>query len=74
MAVSSREEIVAVFDALDAVAERLGALSFDALTTREWMRALERLETVQRRLRTPRHGLINQLAAQACEEELGGKL
>ncbi len=38
------------------------------------MRALERLETVERRLRTPRHALINQLAAQAGEEELGGKL
>ncbi|MBX9642134.1 MAG: 13E12 repeat family protein, partial [Mycobacteriaceae bacterium] len=74
MAASSREEIVEVFDALDAVADRLCALSFDALTTREWMRALERLETVERRLRTPRHALINALAAQATDEELGGKL
>ncbi len=74
MASSSREEIVEVFNALDVVAERLCALTFDAFTTQEWMRGLERLETVERRLRTPRHALINQLAAQAIEEELGGKL
>ena len=74
MAASTREEIVEVFDALDAVTERLCELSFDVFTTREWMRALERLEAVERRLRTPRQALINQLATHASEEELGGKL
>ena len=49
-------------------------LSFDALTTPERLRALERLERLGRRLRTPQHALINQLGAQASEEELGGKL
>ncbi|BBY37623.1 hypothetical protein MMAN_17570 [Mycobacterium mantenii] len=71
---SSREEIVEVFDALDTDLERLGELSFDVFTTPERLRALERLERVARRLRTPQHALINQLAAQAGEEELGGKL
>ncbi|GAB4989677.1 hypothetical protein MAHJHV60_17770 [Mycobacterium avium subsp. hominissuis] len=34
MGCSSREEIVEVFDALDAAVDRLGELSFDALTPR----------------------------------------
>ncbi len=44
------------------------------LTTPERMRALERLERAARRLRAPGHGLINQLGAEAGEEELGGTL
>jgi Domain of unknown function (DUF222) len=74
MGSSSREEIVEVFDALDADAERLCALSFGVLTTPERLRALERLERVARRLRAPGHTLINQLDAQAGDEELGGTL
>ncbi|WP_156746048.1 DUF222 domain-containing protein, partial [Mycobacterium sp. 1423905.2] len=70
----SREEITEVFDALDAGADRLCELSFEALTTPERLRLLERLERVARRLPAARHGLINQLAAQASEEELGGRL
>ncbi|WP_136623306.1 HNH endonuclease signature motif containing protein, partial [Mycobacterium attenuatum] len=60
--------------ALDADLDRLCELSFDVLTTPERMRALERLESLARRLRTPQHTLINQLGAQAGEEELGAKL
>jgi hypothetical protein len=74
MGSSSREEIVEVFNALDADAERLCELSFDVFTTPERLRALERLERVARRLRAPQHALINQLDAQASEEELGGTL
>ncbi|OBF44657.1 hypothetical protein A5787_13460, partial [Mycobacterium sp. 852002-50816_SCH5313054-b] len=74
MGASSREEIVEVFDALDHDAERLCALSFDVFTTPERLRALERLERVARRLRTPGHALINQLGAQASTAELGGTL
>jgi Domain of unknown function (DUF222) len=74
MGASSREEIVEVFSALDADLDRLCALSFDVFTTPERLRALERLERVVRRLRTPEHALINQLDAQASEEELGGNL
>jgi Domain of unknown function (DUF222) len=74
MGSSSRAEIVEVFDVLDADAERLCALSFDVLTTPERLRALERLERVARRLRAPGHTLINQLDAQAGDEELGGTL
>src|SRR5947209_4619251 len=71
---SSREEIVEVFNALDADLKRLCDLSFDALTTPERLRALERLECAARRLRAPGHRLINQLGAQAGEDELGGRL
>jgi hypothetical protein len=74
MGSSSREEIVEVFNALDADLERLCELTFDVFTTPERLRALERLERAARRLRAPQHGLINQLDAQASEEELGGKL
>ncbi|UXA06674.1 HNH endonuclease [Mycobacterium sp. SMC-2] len=74
MGASSREEIVEVFDALDDDVDRLCALSFDVLTTPERLRALERLERVARRLRTPQHALINQLDAQASAQELGGSL
>ncbi|MGO8937856.1 MAG: DUF222 domain-containing protein, partial [Mycobacterium sp.] len=74
MGCSSREEIVEVFDALDGALDRLCELSFDVLTTPELLRTLERLERGERRLRTPEHALINQLDAQAGEEELGGTL
>jgi Domain of unknown function (DUF222) len=74
MGSSSREEIVEVFDALDADLKRVGDLSFEVFTTPERLRALERLERAARRLRAPQHTLINQLAAQAGEEELGGTL
>src|SRR5215475_2544818 len=74
MGASSREEIVEVLDALDADVDRLCELSFDVFTTPERLRALERLERVARRLRAPQHALINQLGAQAGEEELGGTL
>jgi hypothetical protein len=49
-------------------------LSFEVFTTPERLRALERLERAARRLRAPQHALINQLDAQAGEEELGGQL
>jgi hypothetical protein len=74
MGTSSREEIVEVFNALDTDLDRLCALSFDVFTTPERLRALERLERVARRLSAPQHTLINQLDAQAGDEELGGTL
>jgi len=70
MGSSSREDIVGVFDVLESGAERWCALSFDVFITPERLRALERLERVARRLRAPQYTLINQLGAQAGEEEL----
>lgn len=71
---SSREEIAAAFDALDAARERLNALSFDALTTPERLVYLEHLEQDQRRAPVAGHALINQIAEQADEKSLGGRL
>ena len=74
MGCSSREELVEAFDALDGVLDRLCESTFDVLTTPERLRALTRLERASRRLRAPQHTIINQLDAQAGEEELGGTL
>jgi Domain of unknown function (DUF222) len=71
---SCREDIVKRFDALhDAVSDVLEACA-DVLTTPECLALLERLETETRRLPAAGHPLINQLARQASETELGGKL
>ncbi|ORB63050.1 DUF222 domain-containing protein, partial [Mycobacterium shinjukuense] len=71
---SSREEIVAVFDALDAALDRALDLSIDVLTTPECLTMLERCETLRRRLPAIEHPFINKLADQADPSELGGKL
>ncbi|KBL13540.1 13E12 repeat family protein [Mycobacterium tuberculosis UT0079] len=74
MLANSREELVEVFDALDAELDRLAEVSFEVLTTPERLRSLERLECLVRRLPAAQHTLINQLDTQASEEELGGTL
>jgi Domain of unknown function (DUF222) len=74
MGSSSREEIQRDFDELGAVVSRVLGHCFGALTTPERLNLLGRLERETRRLRAPGHELINQLGAQAGEEELGGKL
>src|ERR1700689_3357117 len=71
---SSREEIVDVFDALEAGFKRALDLTFDVLTTPERLRVLERWEQLRRWHPAVEHPLINQLAAQADATELGGKL
>ena len=71
---SCREDIVKRYDALhDAVSDVLEVHS-DALTTPECLALLERLETETRRLPVAGHSLINKLARQASDSELGGKL
>jgi hypothetical protein len=71
---SSREEIVEVFDALEADYKRALDLTFDVLTTPERLRVLERWERMRRWQPAVEHALINQLAEQADPTELGGKL
>ncbi|WP_163659650.1 13E12 repeat family protein [Mycobacterium branderi] len=71
---SSREEIVEAFDALESAMKRALDLTFDTLTTPECLAMLERCETIRRRLPAVEHPLINQLAEQASETELGGTL
>jgi hypothetical protein len=74
MCSSSREEIVEVFDALEAGYKRALDLTFDVLTTPERLRALERWEQLRRWHPAVEHPLINQIAAQADATELGGTL
>ncbi|MCA2265626.1 hypothetical protein A5626_08590 [Mycobacterium marseillense] len=74
MGSSTREEIVEVFDALDAELDRLCALSFEVLTTPERLNVLERIERIARRVRVPGHTVINELRAQATTTELGDTL
>jgi hypothetical protein len=71
---SCREDIVERLDAFRDAVSGLLELSFDALTTPDCLALLTRLETEGRRLPVPGHALINQLARQADETELGGKL
>src|SRR5271156_1425174 len=71
---SSREEIVAVFDALEADFERALELSFDVLTTPERLALLQSCEKMRRQLPAVEHPLINQVGQQADATELGGKL
>ncbi|MGB8209535.1 MAG: 13E12 repeat family protein, partial [Mycobacterium sp.] len=71
---SSREEIVGVFDALEADFERALELSFDVLTTPERLALLQSCEKMRRQLPAVEHPLINQVGQQADATELGGKL
>ncbi|KCE97359.1 hypothetical protein P510_01196 [Mycobacterium tuberculosis TKK_04_0044] len=70
----TREEISAALDAYHASLSRVLDLKCDALTTPELLACLQRLEVERRRQGAAEHALINQLAGQACEEELGGTL
>ena len=72
--VADRDSVAEAFDVLDAAMSGLCELSFDALTTPERLNYLERLEAVARQVPVPGHALINQLAEQAGEEELGNRL
>src|SRR5271163_442825 len=71
---SSREEVVEVFDALEAGFKRALDLRCDALTTPERLALLQTCEKVRRWLPAVEHPLINQLSTQADPAELGGKL
>src|SRR5256885_4862338 len=71
---SSREEIVEVLDVLEAGYKRALDLTFDVLTTPERLAVLERFEGFRRQQPAVEHPLINQLAREADETELGGKL
>lgn len=55
-------ELVSAFDALDAAIARIGALDFAACDPATRLRALQRLETAQRRQRVTGHDLIAGLA------------
>jgi hypothetical protein len=71
---SSREEVVEVFDALEADFKRALDLRCDALTTPERLALLQTCEKVRRWLPAVEHPVINQLSDQADPTELGGTL
>ena len=71
---SCREEIVEVFDALEADVKRGLDLSFDVLTTPERLALLQSCEKIRRLLPAIEHPLINQIGEQSDEAELGGTL
>ena len=74
MAVSSREEVAAAFDAFRDAVSGLADLSFDALTTPERLGLLEQVEHDLRRVPVVRHALINQVRQESTPAEIGGEL
>ena len=68
------EEAVAAYDALDAALDRVAAVPFGALTTREQFSMAQRHEKASRRMPTAGHGWINQIAEHAVPAEIGGPL
>jgi hypothetical protein len=71
---AGREEIMTVFDDLDAVLRRAVELDFDVLTTPERLAMLERCERGRRQFPAIEHPLINEVRRQATPAEIGGKL
>src|SRR4051812_36879794 len=74
MGSSTREQVVAAYDALRAAVCGVQGLTLDGLSSREWMALAERQEIETRRLGAARHPLLNLLAAHATAEELGDTL
>ena len=74
MGSSSRQEVAEDFAALHTVVSRIVGHEYDALTTPERLALLDKLERETRRLVTPCHALINQVAEQTTPTELGGRL
>jgi hypothetical protein len=69
---SDREAVIAVFDELDAVVDKMLALSFDAVTTEEKLALQNRLDRNLRRAPAVEHRLVGALAAEASPTALGG--
>ncbi|MDT5137434.1 MAG: hypothetical protein QOD58_1696, partial [Mycobacterium sp.] len=74
MGSSTREEVVAAYDALREAVSGVQGLTLEGLTSREWMALAERHEVEVRRLQAGRHPLLNLLGAHATAEELGDTL
>jgi hypothetical protein len=71
---SGREEVIEVFDALEAEFKRALDLRCDALTTPEHLAVLQRCERMRRWLPAIEHPVINQLSDRADATELGGTM
>jgi hypothetical protein len=74
MSSSCREDVVQRWDTLhDAISDVLD-LSYGMLTTPDCLALLERHERENRRLTQPGHALVNHIAQQSDQTELGGTL
>src|ERR1700754_860240 len=67
-------EVMGLFDELDVLYDKIAAVALDGMATGERRVLLERRERFARRFPTQGHELINDLAAEACPQELGGRL
>src|SRR5271169_1940892 len=68
-------EATSVYDAVDVLFDKIGALDSDALSNSERAELLERRQTCRRRLTAGDHELINHIATTPADEladELGG--
>lgn len=74
MSASTPQEIVEVLGGLEAFADRLGALDFDACDTSELLSIIEGMQRVVGKLRAPGHAVVNQLGLVATGSQLGGTL
>lgn len=65
-------DIASALDALDTAVDTLNGLSFDALTCRELLEVLSRLERTVRRLPVAEQAILARLAREATPADLGG--
>jgi Domain of unknown function (DUF222) len=71
---SCRDDIAKCWDALHGAISDVLELTYDAVTTPECLALLERHELENRRLPQLAHALVNQVARQSDQTELGGTL
>jgi hypothetical protein len=69
-----REAVFAALDGLDADAEALGQLSFDALSELDCVEVLCRLMKIARKIPGWQYELVNQLVERAVPDDIGGRL
>ncbi|MDP7733612.1 HNH endonuclease signature motif containing protein [Mycobacterium paragordonae] len=74
MSSSTCEEIAEALGGLEACAERLCELTFEAPDTAGLLGIIDAMSRVVRTLRVPGHAVINQLDTRATNAELGGSL
>ena len=70
---SDRDAVLAAYDELEAAADKVASLSYDALTHTELLTVLHRREVGSRRFAAGEHALIGRLATEADPKALGAK-
>jgi hypothetical protein len=69
---STREQIIAALDAVEASQRRLAALPLEALTRPEKQALLKRLEDLDKKMKAFDRRLIGRLIAEAAPAQFGG--